>query len=129
MPNLINKTVLAIDDTPAIRTFLRVSLMDHGVDFHEAATASEGVSKCSRLEPDVVVLDLGLPDQDGLEILPRLKSCCKNKVPAVIVLTVRDDRKVKEKAFSLGGDMYVTKPFEMDDLIEALQECAPGQTN
>lgn len=118
---LRDKTVLAIDDTAAIRTFLRISLMDQGVEFHEAANAADGLEKCLGLKPDVVVLDLGLPDKDGLDLLPLLKAAAKKHRLTVIVLTVRSDRTVKERAFRRGADAYLTKPFEMDDLVETME--------
>ena len=126
MTNLQDKKILAIDDTAAIRRFLRISLMDQGVNFHEAATAEEGVKLCRDLNPDFVVLDLGLPDRDGLEIIPELKeSHGSHKAPTVVVLTVRSERRYRETAFARGADAYITKPFEMDELVEALEQaCA-----
>lgn len=121
MTCLEHKTILAIDDTPAIRTFLRISLLDLGVNFLEASTASDGMRLCEENKPDLVVLDLGLPDRDGLDILPEIKAS-PEKVPAVIVLTVRSDRKTRDIAKERGASAYLTKPFEMDDLIEAIEE-------
>ncbi|NVJ97898.1 MAG: response regulator [Alphaproteobacteria bacterium] len=121
MSSLQDKTVLAIDDTAAIRTFLRISLIDQGVDFHEAASAGDGLRKSEELSPDVIVLDLGLPDRDGLDILPELKASGEQS-PAVVVLTVRSERQVKEKAMALGADAYMTKPFEMEDLVEVMEK-------
>ena len=122
MNGLENKTIVAVDDTAAIRTFLRISLQDLGVNFYEASTASEGLQLCKEREPDLVVLDLGLPDRDGLDVLPDIKALQKDNAPAVIILTVRSDRKTRELAREKGAAAYITKPFEMDDLIETIEE-------
>lgn len=114
---LTGKTILAIDDARSIRTFLRISLESQGAVFHEAGTAREGVSLCQKMKPDLVVLDLGLPDEDGLSILPTLKETATR----VIVLTVRKENEMKEKARTLGADAYITKPFMVDELMDAIE--------
>jgi len=120
---LVNKHILAIDDTASIRTFLRISLKAQGAAFHEAGTASEGMQMCEQIRPDVVVLDLGLPDRDGLDFLPELKQCTKNGVePIVVILSVRKEQHTKNQAFALGADAYVTKPFLMEELIEVIEQ-------
>lgn len=120
--SLIQKKVLAIDDTPAIRTFLRISLQAHGADFFEAASATEGERLCREVRPDLIVLDLGLPDKDGLEILPYLKTTEEDgAAPKVVILSVRKEQSTKNQAFSLGADAYLTKPFLMEELIEVIE--------
>mgnify|MGYP000297773635 CR=1 FL=1 len=115
--------IVAIDDTPSIRTFLRVSLQDEGADFHEAATAESGLELCRRLGPDLVVLDLGLPDVDGLEILPKIKALAYGgHKPYVVVLTVRKGKETISEAYQRGADAYLTKPFMVEDLIEIIEE-------
>jgi DNA-binding response OmpR family regulator len=115
------KQILAIDDTPSIRTFLRISLEAYGAAFHEAATAGEGLALCESLKPDLVVLDLGLPDRDGLDILPEIKQAKDTGAPPkVIILSVRKEPRIKEQARALGADAYLTKPFLMEDLIEVI---------
>ena len=118
--SLTGKNILAIDDTDSIRTFLRIFLQAHGANFHEAATAEAGVKLCTKVAPDLVVLDLGLPDKDGLDILPELKE--KQKNSKVIILSVRKEQRTKDKALSLGADAYVTKPFLMEDLLEVIEQ-------
>ncbi|MCI5049919.1 MAG: response regulator [Rickettsiales bacterium] len=120
MTLLKDKRILAIDDTDAIRSFLRISMEAHGATFYEADTAMGGVRLAKEQNPDLVVLDLGLPDKDGLDILPELKAL--DGAPNVIILSVRKDLYVKEKARELGADAYLTKPFMMDDLMETIQE-------
>jgi DNA-binding response OmpR family regulator len=121
---LTNKQILAIDDTPSIRTFLRISLQSYGATFHEAATAQEGLDKCQQFNPDVIVLDLGLPDRDGLDVLPEIISHSQttNKRPVVIILSVRKEQQTKEMAFEMGATGYVTKPFIVEDLLDVIHE-------
>jgi len=116
---LTGKKILAIDDARSIRTFLRISLESQGADFHEAGTAQQGMKICQQIEPDLVILDLGLPDEGGLDILPDIKAM--GSLPHVIILTVRKENEIKEKAFSLGADAYITKPFMVDELMDAIE--------
>jgi DNA-binding response OmpR family regulator len=116
---LTGKKILAIDDARSIRTFLRISLESQGADFHEAGTARDGLKLCQEVQPDLVVLDLGLPDEDGLTILPSIKEASAST--QVIVLTVRKENEMKEKARMLGADAYITKPFMVDELMDAIE--------
>ncbi|MBX7147207.1 MAG: response regulator [Alphaproteobacteria bacterium] len=117
---LKDKQILIIDDTPSIRTFLRISLQTQRAVLYEAGSFKTGVETFNQIHPDLVVLDLGLPDKDGLEILPIVKN--NEKKPIVIVLTVRKEPHIKAKAYQLGADAYITKPFIMDDLMEVIHE-------
>lgn len=117
---LSNKTIVAIDDTHAILSFLRISLESLGVHFYGAMTASGGLALCETHRPDLVVLDLGLPDKEGFDILPRLRALNKEKNVPVIVLTVRNSQLDRDKAAMLGAAAYVTKPFEMSTLLEVI---------
>jgi DNA-binding response OmpR family regulator len=116
---LSGKKILAIDDARSIRTFLRISLESQGAAFYEADTAHTGLKMCEEVRPDLVVLDLGLPDEDGLTILPDIKRA--GSAPQVIVLTVRKEHEMKEKARQLGADAYITKPFMVDELMDAIE--------
>ncbi len=106
--------ILVIDDEPQIRRFLRTSLGGQGYRVSEAANGTEGIDAVKREPPDLVVLDLGLPDMDGLDVIARLRAA--SPVP-IVVLSVRGDEQGKVKALDLGADDYVTKPFGMDELI------------
>ncbi len=119
---LTNKHIVAIDDTHSILTFLRISLEAMGAKFDGAATASGGIALCEMQDPDLVILDLGLPDHEGFEILPRLKRLRKNNPIPVVVLTVRKEQESRDKAEKLGADAYITKPFVMDELIHIIDE-------
>lgn len=111
--------VLVVDDEPAIRRFLRASLTGQGYDIVEAEDGARALAEISRRQPDVVVLDLGLPDIDGLEIIRRLRQG-GNAAP-IIVLSSRGDEPGKVEALDLGADDYVTKPFGVDELLARLR--------
>jgi two-component system KDP operon response regulator KdpE len=111
--------VLIVDDEPAIRRFLRTGLNAHGYQTDEAENGQQALSSLSRSRADVIVLDLGLPDIDGLEVLKRVRES-GSAVP-VVVLSSRSDEPMKVKALDLGADDYVTKPFGMDELLARLR--------
>jgi DNA-binding response OmpR family regulator len=118
-------TIVAIDDTPSILTFLRISLEAQGYTFHAAATAASGLELCQQIKPDLVILDLGLPDRDGIDILPELKQDTTSKHPPVVVLTVRKEQDMRDKAMQQGADAYLSKPFLMEALLEIIHEKLP----
>lgn len=115
---LQGKDVLVIDDTQAIRTFLTIMLQAEGATVREAGTANDGLRLAREAQPDIVVLDLGLPDRDGLDILPELKHDLVSS--AVVILSVRKDQYTKDRARELGADSYLSKPFRVEDLLETL---------
>jgi two-component system KDP operon response regulator KdpE len=107
--------LLVVDDEPPIRRLLRTSLNVQGFRVLEASTGRQALEMALAEKPEVVLLDLTLPDLDGLEVIRRLRgSGCK--VP-VIVLSSRGDERGKVEALSLGADDYVTKPFGMAELV------------
>jgi two-component system KDP operon response regulator KdpE len=107
-------TILIIEDEPAIRRLLRTTLNAQGYQVGEATTGAEGLAAIGSQAPDLVMLDLGLPDIDGLEIIRRIRS--DSSVP-LIVLTARSDERTKVKALDLGADDFVTKPFGAEELV------------
>lgn len=111
--------VLVVDDEPAIRRFLRTSLTAQGYDIDEAEDGARAFEALNRRPPDILVLDLGLPDIDGLEIIRRLREG-GNAVP-IIVLSSRADEPGKVEALDLGADDYVTKPFGVDELLARMR--------
>jgi len=106
--------VLIIDDESQIRRLLKVSLKAHGYEIAEAATGEEGLKQAALFHPDLIILDLGLPDLDGLEVVKDLREW--SSVP-VIILSVRDQENDKIKVLDAGADDYVTKPFSMGELL------------
>lgn len=109
---------LVIDDEVQIRRLLRVVLESADYLVHEAETAAQGLTGAATRRPDVVLLDLGLPDSDGVNVLRRLREW--SQVP-VLVLSVRDDEEGKVAALDAGADDYVTKPFSSAELLARLR--------
>ena len=114
----VKSTVLVIDDELQIRRLLRVSLGANGYRVLEAANGQEGISEVAQHRPDVVVLDLGLPDMDGMTVLKRVREW--SRVP-VIILSVKDREDDKIGALDNGADGYVTKPFVTGELLARLR--------
>jgi len=106
--------VLVVDDEPAILRFLRAGLSGQGYVVLEATTGQAVLDQVRRKAADLVVLDLGLPDIDGLEVIRNLRDT--GAALPIIVLSSREDEKAKVDALDLGADDYVTKPFGMDEL-------------
>jgi len=107
-----------VDDEPPIRRFLRTSL---GAVGNRVVTAEDGAAALAALvgeKPDVIILDLGLPDRSGLEIIAEVRR--RSAVP-IIVLSVRSDERAKVEALDLGADDYLTKPFGMAELMARLR--------
>lgn len=113
-----NATALVIDDEPQIRKLLRILLEDDHYRMLESDSGRQGLSDVALRRPDVVLLDLGLPDMDGLTVLERLRQW--TKVP-ILILSVRDGPEDKVAALDAGADDYVTKPFEAAELLARLR--------
>ena len=105
--------ILVVDDEPAIRRLLKTSLGAEGYEIEEAATGEAGWTQFNRLKPDLVLLDLGLPDIDGREVIRRIRG---EGLTPIIVLSIRSDERGKVEALDLGADDYVAKPVGMDEL-------------
>ncbi|AHF68194.1 MULTISPECIES: response regulator [Pseudomonas] len=107
-------TILVIDDEPQIRKFLRISLVSQGYKVLEAATGTDGLSQAALSKPDLLVLDLGLPDMDGQQVLSEFREW--SSVP-VLVLSVRASEVQKVQALDAGANDYVTKPFGIQEFL------------
>ncbi len=112
------RSVLVVDDDLALLRAMRIGLRAHGWDVGVARTGEEGLAQVALLQPDVVVLDLGLPDQDGLEVCRRVRGW--SQVP-IIVLSAAGSESRKVAALDGGADDYVTKPFSMAELEARLR--------
>jgi two-component system, OmpR family, KDP operon response regulator KdpE len=110
--------VLIVDDEPQIRRFLRTSLSAHGYQVLDASCGQEALVRLATERPDVVLLDLGLPDLDGLEVMRRVREW--SQVP-IIVLSVRGQEGDKIAALDGGADDYVTKPFGLGELLARIR--------
>jgi two-component system KDP operon response regulator KdpE len=111
--------VLVIDDEPPIRKLLRVRLSAHGYQIMEASSGKMALQLLGEQPPDLIVLDLGLPDMQGHELLRTMRA--RNDSVPIVVLSSRDDEAGKVQALDSGADDYVTKPFGMDELLARMR--------
>src|SRR3984893_5351876 len=111
-------TVLVVDDEPPIRRFLRTSLGAAGYRIVAAESAAEAIAMLAAEKPDVIILDLGLPDRSGLDVIAEIRT--RSPVP-IIVLSARSDERSKVEALDLGADDYISKPFGMAELTARLR--------
>ncbi len=110
--------ILIIDDEEQIRRLLRVALEGHDYQIDEATSGQDGLRQAATFHPDLIILDLGLPDLDGLAVLGRIREW--SHVP-VIILTVQEHENEKIRALDSGADDYVTKPFSMGELLARIR--------
>jgi two-component system KDP operon response regulator KdpE len=111
-------TILVVDDEPQILRALRINLRVREYDVHTAGSGSEALEIAARHPPDLVILDLGLPDLDGVEVIAGLRGWTE---APIIVLSGRADSTDKVEALDAGADDYVTKPFGMDELLARMR--------
>lgn len=117
-PDAIATKVLVVDDEPQIVRALRINLSVRGYEVFTAGTGTAALRVAADRHPDVVILDLGLPDMDGIDVLAGLRGWTS---APVIVLSARTDSSDKVEALDAGADDYVTKPFGMDELLARLR--------
>jgi two-component system, OmpR family, KDP operon response regulator KdpE len=110
--------ILLIEDEPAMRSFLRATLTSHGYRLVEASTAREGLALAASHRPELVLLDLGLPDGDGIELTQRLREWMTTPI---IVLSARGKEEDKVLALDAGADDYLTKPFASGELLARIR--------
>jgi two-component system KDP operon response regulator KdpE len=110
--------VLIIEDEVQMRRFLRASLSGNGYQVYEAETGADGLTQAAQRNPDLVLLDLGLPDHDGLVVTERLRQWAKMPI---IVLSARGKEEDKIKALDAGADDYLTKPFGIGELLARIR--------
>lgn len=110
--------ILIADDERQIRRMLNTSLTAHGYSVQESTSGAAALADAVSFRPDVILLDLGLPDMDGLEVLKRLREWSKTPV---IILSVRDQEQQKVSALDAGADDYLTKPFSIQELLARIR--------
>lgn len=110
--------ILVIDDEPPIRRLLKVNLTAHGYGVYESGTGAEGLIQVGSHRPDLVILDLGLPDCDGQAMIQQIRQ--RSAIP-IIVLTVREREAEKIRALDYGADDFMTKPFGMGELLARIR--------
>jgi two-component system KDP operon response regulator KdpE len=124
----MNPTILLIEDDQSIRRFLRASLVTQGYDLLEAETGREGLALAASRVPDVILLDLGLPDMEGMEVIQQLRTW--SNVP-IIILSARGQERDKVANLDAGADDYLTKPFGVGELLArmrvALRKSMPAE--
>lgn len=110
--------VLIVDDEHAIRRFLRTSLTAHGYEVHEAATGEDAILQTINVRPDLIILDLGLPGVDGIEVTKRIREWTQTPI---VILSVQNQDTDKIEALDAGADDYLTKPFSVGELTARLR--------
>lgn len=113
-----SKKVLIVDDEHAIRRFLRTSLSAHGYTVHEAATGEDAIIQAINVQPDLIILDLGLPGLNGIEVTKRLREWADTPI---LILSVQDQDTDKIEALDAGADDYLTKPFSVGELAARMR--------
>ncbi len=106
--------ILIVEDDPQIRRFVRAAVQAEGYRLHESSTAEDGIAQAAARQPDLILLDLGLPDKDGLELITRVREW--SSVP-IVVLSARGQEEDKIAALDRGADDYVAKPFAIGELL------------
>ena len=121
----VQPLVLLVEDEPQMRRFLRTTLGTHGYRLLEATTAREGLAMATEHQPDLVLLDLGLPDEDGLVVTGRMREWTSTPI---IVLSARGQESDKVEALDAGADDYLTKPFGVSELLARMRVALRHQT-
>lgn len=120
MPEKIK--VLVIDDDEGVVKIVQILLEDHGYEVQAATTAHEGLAALRRWQPDLVFLDIYMPNMNGFDLLAYLRKDTSVKPPRVIMLTSADTIKSTEMAFGLGADAYLMKPIKPDRILAKVKE-------
>jgi two-component system KDP operon response regulator KdpE len=110
--------ILIVEDDSQIRRFLRAMFTAENYRFHEAVTAEEGIAQAAARQPDLIVLDLGLPDRDGIDVIYKVREWSQTPI---IVLSARGQEKDKIDALDAGADDYVSKPFAVGELLARIR--------
>ena len=119
MPAMAGETLLLVDDEENLRSMLDAALRHMGFDVHPVASGREALEAVPKVRPDLIVLDVMLPDLDGFEVCRRLRND-GSRVP-VLFLTARDATEDKVRGLTLGGDDYLVKPFSLEELVARAQ--------
>ena len=117
---------MVVDDERAIRRYLRASFTAQGNDVIEAANGTEALQAAALERPDIVILDLGLPDMDGVEVTRRIREW--TQIP-IIILSVREQERIKIAALDAGADDYLTKPFSTGELMARIRAALRRSTH
>jgi two-component system KDP operon response regulator KdpE len=116
----IKTKALIIDDEESIRAFLKTALTENNIELFEAKNSTEGIAQAIALRPDFILLDLGLPDKNGLETLTELRTWYPNPI---LILSVQNQEETIVTALDSGADDYMTKPFKINELLARIRTC------
>ncbi len=122
---LTGKRILVVDDDPDLVTAITTALQDTGAEIDQARDGAVAVDKATSDKPDLVILDIMLPQKSGFLVLERLKSMGENR-PRVVMITGNQGRRHKQYAEALGVDEYLNKPFRMEKLLEVTEKLLSG---
>ena len=121
--------ILLVEDEADLLLAMRILLEGHGYAVIDATTGADGLRAVERERPDLVVLDVGLPDVDGLDVLAKLRERPLADQPVVVMLSAHASGHTAAKARELGCDRYVTKPFDPDELVETIESMLDRPTD
>jgi len=116
----VSSRILVVEDEADLLLAIRILLEGHGYEVLDAPTGADGLRLVQRERPDLVVLDVGLPDVDGLDVLATLREIPDAERPVVVMLSAHASGHTADRARQLGCDRYVTKPFDPDELVETI---------
>ena len=114
-----NSTILLIDDTPPIRYFMRLTLEEEGAECIEASNMEDGIHSSEKHKPDMIVLDMDLPDDNLFQHIQKLKQTAH--APNIIALTARREKRFIDQARDYGADATINKPFSINDLLDVIE--------
>lgn len=118
--------ILIIEDDKPISHFIKISLETQGYKCIQVEQGKEGISLAISYNPDIIILDLGLPDMDGIDLIGKIKDICKAKI---IIVSARDNDKSKVLALDTGADDYLTKPFSVPELLARIRVVLRNRKN
>jgi two-component system response regulator ResD len=123
---MMGKKVLVVDDEEMIRKFLRIHLSKWGFEVKEAADGSQALEELGNDHFELIICDIMMPNKDGWQVLKEVKSNPKTRDVAVIFLTAKQQESDMLKAYQLGVDHYITKPFSKDELLQGVRSVCGG---
>jgi CheY-like chemotaxis protein len=118
----MSKRILTVDDSKVMRMMIKNALKDSGFEILEASCGQEGIESAAKNQPDLIILDITMPDLNGIEVLEHLRKSSSNSKTPVIMLTAESDEKTVQRASSLGVSGYIAKPFTIDRVTKAVAQ-------
>jgi CheY-like chemotaxis protein len=119
------KTILIVEDEDELSSVVGSVLKDMGYGVHTSCSAEDGLQYCASSRPDLIICDIKMGKMDGFELLEHLKAVEATRTLPFVFLTAFDDSRSKKKGLELGADAYITKPFDLDDLLQTVARLQP----